>query len=259
MQTDIVKKMYVSNSGNTTLGKSMIQSEWLWTLHWHSLPIWGRECFAYCSAYSVCQFFIHDCQKPIAPHTAPHTLHQQNVFESLGASRSVWEDVECKYRCVNFRRVSDPRRAFLLACKETRSVCNKLGSVDNKPGNTWERWRQTWGRRQQVWEHLESQQRSPGKITSSLARMQVRLNMISTTYRSTIIKTHVFSFDSHLCTDIVTHLHTVYLDCLQAVLESNSRFAWKWRSSEPRDTLQSRDGACWEIHLKAATMRTWRP
>ena len=40
------------------------------------------------------------------------TSHQQNVFQSLGASRSVWEDVECKLRCVNFRRVSDCRRAF---------------------------------------------------------------------------------------------------------------------------------------------------
>jgi len=40
------------------------------------------------------------------------SLHQQNVFKSLGASRSVWEDVEWKLRCVKFRRVSDPRRAF---------------------------------------------------------------------------------------------------------------------------------------------------
>jgi len=31
---------------------------------------------------------------------------------SLGASRIVWEDVECKFRSVNFRRVADPRRAF---------------------------------------------------------------------------------------------------------------------------------------------------
>jgi len=47
-------------------------------------------------------------------YSADHAdaLHQQNVFESLGASRSVWEDEECKLRCINFRRVSDPRRAF---------------------------------------------------------------------------------------------------------------------------------------------------
>jgi len=45
---------------------------------------------------------------------------QQNVFLSLEASSSVWEEVECKLRFVNFRRVSDPRRAFLPAFKQTR-------------------------------------------------------------------------------------------------------------------------------------------
>ena len=39
-------------------------------------------------------------------------LHPQNIFQSLEASRSVWEEVECKLRWVNFRRVWDPRRAF---------------------------------------------------------------------------------------------------------------------------------------------------
>jgi len=43
------------------------------------------------------------------------TLHQQNVFPLLEAPRSVWEDVECKLRSINFRRVSDPRRAFCPA------------------------------------------------------------------------------------------------------------------------------------------------
>jgi len=38
--------------------------------------------------------------------------HQQNVFYSLGASRSVWEEAECKLRSINFRREWDPRRAF---------------------------------------------------------------------------------------------------------------------------------------------------
>ena len=51
-------------------------------------------------------------------------LHQQNVFYSLGASRSVWENVECKLRCVNFRRVSDPRRAFWLAFQVPR-ICDE--------------------------------------------------------------------------------------------------------------------------------------
>jgi hypothetical protein len=60
-------------------------------------------------------------------------LHQQNEFSSLQASRCVWEDVECKLICVNFRRVSDRRRVFLLAFRVT-------GSTDDKPGSTWECW-----------------------------------------------------------------------------------------------------------------------
>jgi len=39
-------------------------------------------------------------------------LHQQNVFLTLGASRSVWEEGECKLRSANSRRESHPRRAF---------------------------------------------------------------------------------------------------------------------------------------------------
>ena len=61
--------------------------------------------------------------------------------------------------------------------------------------------------------------------TSSLGTLLVRLEIIATTYRSTIFKTHEFSLYSHLCIYIATHLHTVYLDCLQAVLESNLRCA----------------------------------
>jgi len=39
--------------------------------------------------------------------------------------------VECKLRCVNFRRVSDPWRAFLPAFRVT-------GSAGDKSGSTWE-------------------------------------------------------------------------------------------------------------------------
>jgi len=38
--------------------------------------------------------------------------HQQNVFYSLEASRSVWGDVDCKLTCIILRSVSDPWRAF---------------------------------------------------------------------------------------------------------------------------------------------------
>jgi len=44
---------------------------------------------------------------------------QYNVFQSLGASRSDWENVECKLRCINFRSVSDPRRAFRPAFRRS--------------------------------------------------------------------------------------------------------------------------------------------
>jgi len=77
-------------------------------------------------------------------------LHQQNVFLSLEAIKSVWENVECKLRCVNFRRVSDPRRALLPDFRVT-------GSANDKPGSTWERQRETWECQRPVWHHLESQ------------------------------------------------------------------------------------------------------
>jgi hypothetical protein len=37
--------------------------------------------------------------------------------------------VECKLRCINFRRVSDPGRAFLLGFRVT-------GSADDEPRST---------------------------------------------------------------------------------------------------------------------------
>ena len=62
-------------------------------------------------------------------------------------------------------------------------------AIDDKPGSTWER-------RRHVWEDLESQ---------------------------SCIQ---FVFSSmYLCIYIATHQHTLYLDWLQAVLESNSRCA----------------------------------
>jgi len=43
--------------------------------------------------------------------------------------------VECKHRCVNFRRVSDPGRAFLPTIRVTGSTGDKPGSADDKPGS----------------------------------------------------------------------------------------------------------------------------
>ena len=53
---------------------------------------------------------------------------------------------------------------------------------------------------------------------------QVRLEIIATSYSSTIVKTQVLRLYSHLCIYIATHLHAVYLHWVQAVLGSNLRF-----------------------------------
>jgi len=73
-----------------------------------------------------------------------------------------------------------------------------------------------------------------------------------------IFKTHVFSLFSHLCNYIATQLHTVYLDWLQAVLESNSRSTWQGCWSELRDRLCGCDRASWEMHLEAVIEQIWR-
>jgi hypothetical protein len=69
-----------------------------------------------------------------------------------------------------------------------RSIDNKPGSPEDKPESTWKRQRQS----------------SLGKTTSSLGTLLVRLEIIATTYRSTIFKTHVFSLYSHLSIYIAT-------------------------------------------------------
>jgi hypothetical protein len=78
------------------------------------------------------------------------------------------------------------------------------------PGNTWQR-------RRQPWEHLESQKSSVGK-TSSLGMLLVRLDIIATTYRSTIFKTHIFSLYCHLCiyVSISLPIYTWYISGLTA-------------------------------------------
>jgi len=89
-------------------------------------------------------------------------------------------------------------------------------SANDKPGSTWERLRQAS-------EHFESLYSGIGTTTSSLGALLLHLGIIATTYHSTIFKTHVFSFYSLLSILTATHLHTVYVDWPQAVLESNLR------------------------------------
>ena len=78
-----------------------------------------------------------------------------------------------------------------------------------------------------------------------------------------ILKTPVFGLYSDLWIYTGTDLQTVYQDWLQAVLDSNSRWAWKWRSSELRVTHRHRDWATLEMHMEVVIgwmwWYTWRP
>jgi len=69
---------------------------------------------------------------------------------------SVLEDVECKLRCVNFRRVLDPRRAFLPAFRVGGSADNNPRSADGKPASTFASPGWSWERMRHAWKLLES-------------------------------------------------------------------------------------------------------
>jgi hypothetical protein len=169
--------------------------------------------------------------------------------------------MECYLRRVNLRRVSDPRRAFLLAFRVTgisddcyRSTMGVivigLGTSRSAGENfvcTRERLGVLATSLGALVTSLEAAVSSLCALTTRLGapattlgapRITVekrgkniffgnaagaRLEIIATTHCSMIFKTHVFSLYSHLCIYIATHLHTVYLDWLQAVFDSNSR------------------------------------
>jgi len=71
-------------------------------------------------------------------------------------------------------------------------------------------------------------------MTSSLGILLVHLEIVATTYHSTIFKTHLNSLYS--LQSILLPIDTVYLDNLQSVLESN------------RDASGNHDGVNCEIH-----------
>jgi len=75
---------------------------------------------------------------------------------------------------------------------------DKSGIADDKSGIADDMLVSTWGRHRQPWEHIGLLSSCLGKTTSSLGTLLLRLDIRATTYRSTIFKTHVFSFDSHL-------------------------------------------------------------
>jgi hypothetical protein len=74
-------------------------------------------------------------------------------------------------------------------------------------------------------EHPESQDSSLGQTTSSLGTVLLHLEIIATTYGSTIFKTHLVHLHSHLFIYIATYLHIVYVNWMQAVLGGNVRCA----------------------------------
>jgi hypothetical protein len=87
------------------------------------------------------------------------------------------------------------------------SADDQSGSADVKHGSTWER----------------QQNSILGKTSFSFETLLVHLETIANTYRSTVFKTHAFSLYSHLSIDIATNLYTVYVDWVQAALDSNWR------------------------------------
>jgi len=140
------------------------------------------------------------------------------------------------------------------------------------PGSTWERQRHAWECRWQLWEHLGPPATNLGAPATSLGAPPTRVEQSG---KSNIFfgnaaaapgnHSYYLSFNNfqnscirfvfwsmYLCIYIGTHLPTVHLDRLQAELESNSRCAWKWPSSELKDTLWGRDRVSLDMHL-------WRP
>jgi len=129
-----------------------------------------------------------------------------------------------------------------------------------------------------IWEHLGAPTTSLGAPATSLGAPQITAEQSG---RNNILfgnaagapgnHSYYFSFNNfwnsciqfvfssvYLYIYIATHLHTGYLDWLQAVLESNSRCAWRWQWSELRDTLGGGYCVNLEMHLEAVIEIVWR-
>jgi len=107
--------------------------------------------------------------------------------------------VECKLRCVNFRRVSDRRRAFLLACRVTGSAQRQAWKHLGAPATNVGAPATNLGAPASCLGAPRITVEQSGKNNIFFGNAAVRLEIIATTYRSTIVKTHVFSLYSHLC------------------------------------------------------------
>ena len=160
--------------------------------------------------------------------------------------------MECKLRCVNFRRVSDPRRAYLPAFRVTRSACHKPGSADdkpgsvnNKPGSTSERWRQTWERWRHVWEHLESQSCIQFAFSS----------MYQCIYIATLL--HMLNLDWLRSAEYI--LPVTLSTSVTPVSPYNCRRSLKmYLIKRVWDALGEEDPVNSEMHLESGIERVWR-
>jgi len=83
--------------------------------------------------------------------------------------------VECKLRCVNFRRVSDPRRAFQLVFRVTVISYDRyrrtMGVIVISSGTPW----CTGGNVGCTWEHLGVPKTILGAPSTSLAAREISL------------------------------------------------------------------------------------
>jgi len=82
------------------------------------------------------------------------------------------------------------QRELMVQLRAPGSACEKPESTDDKPASPWECLRQ-------VWKHLKVQLSSLQK-PSSLGMLLVGLEIIATTYHSTIFRTDEFNLYSPL-------------------------------------------------------------
>ena len=142
-------------------------------------------------------------------------------------------------------------RQFLESITPCKGIPGSLQS-------NWARWRQAWEHRKQAWEHLGAPATNLGALATNLGALATNLGVPATCLGAPRITVEQFGkniffenaagapgnhsyyllfndvknsyiqfvFSSmYLCVYVATHLHTVYLDWLHAVLKSNSRRA----------------------------------
>jgi len=139
------------------------------------------------------------------------------------------------------------------------------------PGRTWERWRQAC-------DHMGAPTTTLGMPATTLGALPLtvlqsaRNNLFfGNTVGAPGNHSYYLSFNDfwnscilfvlssvYLFIYVATHLRTVYLDWLKAVLESNSRCAWRWQLSELRDTLGGGYCVNLERHLQGMIERVSR-